>query len=1357
MQIIVIILLSLLGLRIFAADADSVNWQLTFTYDAGGLSLIKSAEIPPTHKRIVTPNLAGAVLKLDYDLVWEDGAGQVIASSQVVVPLGTRAALSEQDGRHTTVIRDAGAFVLRVAGPDPALRPVRIRLLKRGNAEAAGIRAAADAENPGAFAADEHAFDLALPMVRGMAAAAAPEVAGPLSVLKIRETGPDNNRLVIVVMCDGFTEAELVSGSFSNTVRRFFGNFFNTPPWNNYANGVNVYRVDIASNESGADYEDAAPGSGGTTKDTFLNAAFWVGNTERCLYLTGNGEARAFAAADSLVGAGVWDEVLVFVNSTKYGGCGGSVGVSSLHSSTDQIQIHEFGHSFAGLADEYDYGSSGTNCTPSSARNIECPWNFPSVKWNAWVTPGTPIPTPDISQYDNAVGAFEGAAYQTIGIFRPMRNCKMRSLGAPFCPICSETHIIRLLDRVALADGVSPPAGPAEVPRTGTAQFSVTSLSIANLTYRWELGGNQIPGAGGPSILLNGSQVTQPNQELKVTVINQTPLVRAVVLQDSFRWTLTLVDSPSVSVDDVTFAEPVIGPASAVFHVTLSFAIGEEAAVDYYTGFGTATPGLDYMARTGTLRIPPGQRTNAVTVPFYPDDLAEPTEFFFLNLANPINARLGDSQGTGAILDDDHPPSITITNPPPLTVFSEPASIGVQGVAADADGSVTNVALFVGTTFIAETNTAGFAFVWTDAAEGLYTLQAVASDNSGRRATSAPVKVVVSRPVPPPIRLVQLDSLWKFDATTNDYGPAWKNVSYVDDLWDGPAPGLFYNETAALPGPMNTFLPLTYNSARIRSYYFRTRFDFSPAPGGITLVSSNIVDDGAVFWLNGLELGRLRMSGAPNRTSLATAQPPGSDATALETLVFPAGSLLQGENLLAVEVHQQNDNSSDMAFGMELDAVFGYAPFIIDDTLPADRTVTQGQPLTVTVQAVGSPIPRYQWYRNGSPILNATNPTYSVAAATSAAEGNYFCRVTNQLGAVESRAANIDYLQDLEAPGVAYAYGHSNLTSITVTFSEGMLAAEAGRATNYTISPFITVLTAVQTSASNVVLTTSPRTRNVNYLLSISDVRDRFSNSIPASTQIPIAAEVTLVGGDRQPWHYFQSDRAPEPGWLAPGYQPTAPWALGQALFDAKRPARATLPPNNEPVRTQLNLTNPPTAGEVSAAYYFRAQFRFPGPPAGARLFLRALVDDGAVFYLNGREVLRLGMPAFPASVNYNTYATRTQGDTQTIYEGPFPIPSEALVEGDNVLAAEVHQVNLASSDASFAAQLIGRVPYVRPFDLIVQREVGQIVLRWTDHTAMLQVADQISGPWNDVLPPPGSPYNAGSAVTMRFYRLRGP
>ena len=104
--------------------------------------------------------------------------------------------------------------------------------------------------------------------------------------------------------------------------------------------------------------------------------------------------------------------------------------------------MHEFGHAFAGLADEYEEPDNplallyNLNVEPWEP-NITTLVDFES-KWADLVAPNTPIPTPNTNQYNNVVGAFEGGGYLTEGMYRPQRNCMMRNY-APFCAVCNRT------------------------------------------------------------------------------------------------------------------------------------------------------------------------------------------------------------------------------------------------------------------------------------------------------------------------------------------------------------------------------------------------------------------------------------------------------------------------------------------------------------------------------------------------------------------------------------------------------------------------------------------------------------------------------------------------------------------------------------------------------------------------------------------------------------------------------------------------------------------------------------------------------------------------------------------------------
>jgi len=529
---LLVAILLVVGRSAPAAGTSAQFWQLTFSYGQNGLSLDKAAPITASIGHLHQPGLEGALIRLDYEVQWLNSRGKVMHSAPVQIPLGTRLPLLESGLAPTEelLIPDDGAFVLRIAGPASEKDAATVRLLKYGTSPA---RVAVDGLSiPSVFQAAELTFSLADTRAR----MAAPAAAAPVQAVKIQDTGDDANRFVIVVMGDGYTAQDLASGSFTAHARNFVDYLKTVSPWNQYHVGMNAYRVDIESNQSGADYEDASPESGGTLKDTYLNGSFWVGGTDRCVYLTGDGTTRAFNAADDLVGVGVWDEILVFVNSTKYGGCAASVAVSSVNSSANEIQTHELGHSFAGLADEYEYGGSAGTCYATAA-NVDCGNNFPGVKWDAWVTPGAPIPTPETWENRDLVGAFEGAQYVSTGIYRPMLDCRMRALGVEFCPVCKQAHVLKLFDHVAMADRHFPPPGPASLPEANTRLFEAVPLNLPGMRYQWYLNSAPLAGETNRTLLLHSTD-TQLGTSLQLRIEHVTPLVRSASMSDTYTWHL---------------------------------------------------------------------------------------------------------------------------------------------------------------------------------------------------------------------------------------------------------------------------------------------------------------------------------------------------------------------------------------------------------------------------------------------------------------------------------------------------------------------------------------------------------------------------------------------------------------------------------------------------------------------------------------------------------------------------------------------------------------------------------------------------------------------------------------------------
>ncbi len=151
-------------------------------------------------------------------------------------------------------------------------------------------------------------------------------------------------------------------------------------------------------------------------------------------------------------------------------------------------------------------------------------------------------------------------------------------------------------------------------------------------------------------------------------------------------------------------------------------------------------------------------------------------------------------------------------------------------------------------------------------------------------------------------------------------------------------------------------------------------------------------------------------------------------------------------------------------------------------------------------------------------------------------------------------------------------------------------------------------------------------------------------------------------------WRYEQTGADLGANWILPSFNDQA-WPEGAALLYVEG---ADLP---APKNTPLQL------GPMS--FYFRTHFQYHGPTAGVTLRLNAVIDDAAVFYLNGQPLYRLEMPEV---VDRQTPAGRTVGDA--VIEGPFVVAGTNLVQGDNVLAVEVHQISTGSSDIVFGLSM---------------------------------------------------------------------
>ena len=167
--------------------------------------------------------------------------------------------------------------------------------------------------------------------------------------------------------------------------------------------------------------------------------------------------------------------------------------------------------------------------------------------------------------------------------------------------------------------------------------------------------------------------------------------------------------------------------------------------------------------------------------------------------------------------------------------------------------------------------------------------------------------------------LIPITQSWSY-STNNLDGTGWQAKDYVETGWSNLSPALLYIETAILPAPTNTALPTRDGGGPMLTYYFRTSFNVANAATVASLTFSNLIDDGAVFYLNGVEVQRVGMAATPvTYNDLATRTV--GDATTFDVFYVSGDALtnlVTGTNVLAVEVHQAAATSSDIVFGTAL-------------------------------------------------------------------------------------------------------------------------------------------------------------------------------------------------------------------------------------------------------------------------------------------------------------------------------------------------------------------------------------------------------------------------------------------------------
>ncbi len=339
------------------------------------------------------------------------------------------------------------------------------------------------------------------------------------------------------------------------------------------------------------------------------------------------------------------------------------------------------------------------------------------------------------------------------------------------------------------------------------------------------------------------------------------------------------------------------------------------------------------------------------------------------------------------------------------------------------------------------------------------------------------------------IRLVEFTNTWRFNQSGADLATAWRAPGYVDSSWSNGA-GIFrVSSQTNFPEPVNTTLARSNGSGpQTITYYFRTHFEMPPGHSHVALVSSNLLDDGGVYYVNGAESGRIRLAGPVSASTLASIST--TEGLIHEPLIFSSATPPAGDNVLAAEVHQGSTNSSDVVFGMNLAAMAGYdEPVAILSPLTA-QVVGEGSPASLRARVFGGEPLAFQWLHDGVPVAGETNVTIQFAAVHSAQTGQYTFIASNWLGAVTSAPAALTMNQDITPPSVAGAYATNGLSGVLVVFSEPVTAASATNPAHYHLSGGATILSALQVAPHVVLLSVSALDPQAMYSVVVSNIAD---------------------------------------------------------------------------------------------------------------------------------------------------------------------------------------------------------------------------------------------------------------------------
>ena len=357
-------------------------------------------------------------------------------------------------------------------------------------------------------------------------------------VVEIERNGPLDQSINYVIMGDGFTENE--QDLFLENARGVTEYMFSKPPYSNYRRLFNVYAIKVISNESGANH----PGTGEVDTEEYLSNVHPVKEVDNYF----GSSFDSYGIHRLLVPSNYnriydvlttnfpnYDQGLILVNTSFYGGSGGTFATCSLNENATAIMFHEIGHSFTNLIDEYyagdQYVREGINMTQVTNPN--------SVRWKNWIDVTEII---DVNGLPSPIGIYQhGQGDISSEWFKPSTNkCLMENLYQPLCEVCREGTVERIHDLVFDFPDLFEDVSSISILSTDSSITVSMDQRVENIFETKWYHNDILIRNGGLTYVMTDSLQMESGDHIKVVLSDNSPFLRVDGHQDihnkTFSW-----------------------------------------------------------------------------------------------------------------------------------------------------------------------------------------------------------------------------------------------------------------------------------------------------------------------------------------------------------------------------------------------------------------------------------------------------------------------------------------------------------------------------------------------------------------------------------------------------------------------------------------------------------------------------------------------------------------------------------------------------------------------------------------------------------------------------------------------------